>query len=314
MRRLPEAPAIVGALFLLTLLAGCATPQVSALLDQPPSALPARLQLVNTPFFPQDEYQCGPAALAMVMNHAGINITPDALVPQVYLPERQGSLQTEILTATRRQGLVAYVLAPQLVALLREVAAGTPVLVLQNLAFNFAPVWHYAVVVGYDLAREEITLRSGVTRDLVLTLTNFEHTWARSDYWAMVALPPDRLPASAAEDQYVSAAVALERTSASAAQRAYATALTQWPRNLTARIGMGNTAYALHDLRTAETAYRRATNDHPAAADAWNNLAQVLLERGRKEDALPAAERAVALGGPRIAQYRATLEAIKNTR
>jgi tetratricopeptide (TPR) repeat protein len=276
--------------------------------------LPARLQLGNTPFFPQDEYQCGPAALAMVMNHAGINITPDALVPQVYLPERQGSLQTEILTATRRQGLVAYVLAPQLVALLREVAAGTPVLVLQNLAFNFAPVWHYAVVVGYDLAREEITLRSGVTRDLVLTLTNFEHTWARSDYWAMVALPPDRLPASAAEDQYVSAAVALERTSASAAQRAYATALTQWPRNLTARIGMGNTAYALHDLRTAETAYRRATNDHPAAADAWNNLAQVLLERGRKEDALPAAERAVALGGPRIAQYRATLEAIKNTR
>lgn len=309
-----KAPAVAGALFLITLLTGCATPRVTALLAQPPAALPERVQLASTPFYPQELYQCGPAALATVLVQSGVKTTPEALVPQVYLPDREGSLQAEILAATRRHGLVAYPLAPRLEDLLREVAAGTPVLVLQNLTFSFAPLWHYAVVVGYDLPREEITLRSGVTRDLAMTLSNFDRTWARSTYWAMVALPPDRLPVSVAEDTYIAAAIALERATPAAARRAYTTALARWPRNLTAQIGLGNTAYAMKDLAAAETAYRRATWDHPAAADAWNNLAQVLLDLGRKDEALAAAQRAVALGGPRLSRYRATLEAITHPR
>ncbi len=309
-----KAPAVAGALFFIILLTGCATPQVTALLAQPPAKLPERTQLASTPFYPQELYQCGPAALATVLVHAGVAITPEALVSQVYLPDREGSLQAEMLAATRRHGLVAYPLKPQLEDLLSEIAAGTPVVVLQNLIFSFAPLWHYAVAVGYDLPREEITLRSGVTRELVVTLSNFERTWARSAYWAMVALPPDRLPATAAEDTYVAAVIALERASPAAAQRAYATALARWPRNLTARIGLGNTAYAMKDFATAEAAYRQATHDHPSAADAWNNLAQVLLDLGRKDEALTAAQRAVALGGPRLAQYQATLEAVTRSR
>lgn len=291
-------------------MAGCATPQVAALLAQPRATLPERAELAAVPFYPQELYQCGPAALATALVHAGVPTSPEALVSQVYLPGREGSLQAEMLAATRRQGLVAYRLAPRLEDLLREVAEGTPTIVLQNLAFAFAPRWHYALVVGYDLPSEEIILRSGTTRRLVMTLSNFERTWARSGYWAMVALPPERVPASAAEDAYVSAAAALERTSAAAARRAYATALMRWPRNLLARIGLGNTAYAAKDLAAAEAAYRQATHDHPQAGDGWNNLAQVLLELGRQDEALIAARRAVAAGGPRLAQYQATLKAI----
>ncbi|MEW5887697.1 MAG: tetratricopeptide repeat protein [Pseudomonadota bacterium] len=55
---------------------------------------------------------------------------------------------------------------------------------------------------------------------------------------------------------------------------------------------------------------RRATQDHPQAADAWNNLAQVLLEQGRTGEARQAAQRAVRLGGARFRTYRETLEAI----
>jgi tetratricopeptide (TPR) repeat protein len=232
----------------------------------------------------------------------------------VYLPEREGSLQTEMLAAARRQERIAYRLAPRLEDLLQEVAAGTPVVVLQNLAFAFIPRWHYAVVVGYDRTTEEIVLRSGTTRRLVMSLSNFERTWARSDHWAMVAVPPERLPATAAEDTYVAAAVALERVSANAAQRAYAAALSRWPRNFVARIGSGNLAYAMKNFVAAEAAYRQATRDHPEAADAWNNLAQTLLEVGRKDEALDAAQRAVALGGPRLMQYETTLKTIAGAR
>lgn len=299
---------------LLLLLTGCAAPQTVALLKLPPADLPQRVEIEAVPFYPQERYQCGPAALATVLVHAGVNASPEELVPLVYLPARQGSLQAEMLAAARRHGLVAYRLAPRLDDALREVAAGHPVVVLQSLALDFWPVWHYAVVVGYDQGAQEIVLRSGVTQRLVQSWSSFERTWARSGYWAMVALPPQRLPVTAQEKDYVAAATVLEQINPDAARWAYATALERWPRSLPAQIGLGNTAYARGDLAGAEAAYRQAIRDHPQSGDAWNNLAQVLVESGRKAEALVAAQRAVSLGGPRLSRYRATLEAIENAR
>jgi tetratricopeptide (TPR) repeat protein len=306
--------AAAGATLAAALLLGCATPQVSALLAQPPAGLPPRVELSAVPFHPQEDYQCGPAALATTLVHAGVAVTPEELVAQVYLPARKGSLQTEMLAASRRRGLAAYQLAPRLGDLLREVADGTPVIVLQNLGFGFTPVWHYAVVVGYDLPGEEIILRSGTTRRLTMALDSFERSWARGQHWAMLTLPPGRLPATASEDRYLASAAALERVAPAAARRAYATALERWPDNLVARIGLGNAAYALRDFSGAEAAYREATRRHPQSADAWNNLAQALLELARRDEARAAARHAVDIGGPRLAQYQATLRAVSESR
>ena len=306
-------PAVAGVLLLLILLTGCASPQVRTLLEEPPASLPLRAELSAVPFFPQQDYQCGPAALAMAMTHAGVSVLPEALVSQVYLPAREGSLQAEMLAATRRHGLLAYPLAPRLQDLLLEVSAGNPVIVLQNLSLAFAPIWHYAVVVGYDRESEEIILRSGTTRRLAMTLSTFDRTWARSRHWGMVVLQPDRLASTAAEADHIAAAAALERSSPAAAQRAYASALVRWPSNIVARLGLGNAAYAQGKLTEAETAYHQATLEHPQSGDAWNNLAQVRFELGRKNEALAAAQRAVALGGPRAALYRKTLNSISGT-
>lgn len=314
MLRTLKAPALAGALLAIASLAGCATPQLAALVAHRPATLAERVELTDVAFFPQEAYQCGPAALATVLVESGVATSADALVEQVYLPGREGSLQAEMLAAARRHARVAYPLTPQLEDLLQEVAHGTPVVVLQNLAFAFAPLWHYAVVVGYDLPREEIVLRSGTTERLVMTLSNFERTWARGEHWAMVALPPEKLPATAGEERYVAAAVALERVAREAARRAYLTALARWPRNFVARMGLGNAAYAANDFAAAEAAYRQAVHDHPEAADAWNNLAQALLQLGRKRDALAAAKRATDLGGARRAQYERTLKAIAESR
>jgi Flp pilus assembly protein TadD len=54
---------------------------------------------------------------------------------------------------------------------------------------------------------------------------------------------------------------------------------------------------------------RGATEAHPDSGDAWNNLAQALLDLGRRDEARAAAQRAVGIGGPRSANYRSTLEA-----
>ncbi|MEO8717756.1 MAG: PA2778 family cysteine peptidase [Burkholderiales bacterium] len=305
------APAAAGVFILAAaLLAGCAAPQVSALVARRPAGLPGAAEIASVPFFAQQDYQCGPASLAAVLQHAGREATPESLVPQVYLPGRKGSLQAEMLAGTRRQGLVAYPLTPDLEALLGEIAAGNPVLVLQNLALAWFPLWHYAVAIGYDLDERILILRSGVTRRQEMSLDTFEYTWARSGHWAMLALPPERVPVSATEQTYIAAVAALERVHPAAARRAYESALARWPQSLTAELGLGNASYALHDLAAAAAAYRRAAEQHPAAADAWNNLAQALIEQGSRDEALAAARRAVALGGPRLPAYRETLEQI----
>lgn len=301
-----------GFLFLMLLLAsGCATLQTERI-RATSNAFPQPVELTAVPFFPQEEYQCGPAALATVLNWTGVSVTPDQLAQQVYLPERQGSLQLEMIGAARRQGRVPYVLRPELESLFAEVASGNPVLILQNLSFWWYPKWHYAVVVGFDLPRDRIVLRSGREQRHDIPIEIFERTWRRSHYWAMVVLSPDRLPFTAEEIPYLQAVAPLERLARwPEAATAYNTALKRWPKSLAAQIGLGNSRYALGDVSGAEEAFRQATQDHPEAAVAFNNLAQVLADQNRWPDARTAARHAVELGGPQLETYRDTLKQIE---
>lgn len=296
---------------LALILAGCATPQLRDLRHDP-GALPPRAELDAVPFFPQERYQCGPAALATALSAAGAQVTPDGLRPAVYLPGRRGSLQAELLAASRRQGVVPYQLEPELRAVLREVAAGRPVVVLQNLGISWAPVWHYAVVVGYDLRAEHLVLRSGTVRRRIVPLSTFERTWRRGGHWAAVFLPPPELPATARAQPYVRAVAGLEKAGKwRAARDGYRAALRRWPHDLGAGMGLGNALYALGDRRGAAEAFEAVIRRHPDAAEAYNNLAHVLAEMGDLQAAARAARRAVALGGRHGPVYARTLEGIR---
>jgi len=304
---------VSGGFFISALLtSGCATaPLQSDRLLQTAPAFPHPVELHEVPFFPQEQYHCGPAALAMVLNWTDVAATPEALAPQVYLPDRKGSLQLELLAAARRHGRVPYVLRPELESVFAEVASGHPVLVLQNLGLSWYPKWHYAVVVGFDLSRSQIVLRSGLMRRHVLPLHVFERTWRRGNHWAMVVMPPSRLPHTAEPVRYLQAVAAMERLKLwREVAAAYTTAINRWPKNLAAQLGLGNTFYARGDLREAERILRQAVGDHPDSGVAFNNLAQVLAELGRFREAQNTARRAVDLGGPWLESYRETLQQI----
>jgi len=308
-----NAHAFAGVLFLscAALIQGCAswTPQTKELAENRPAGIPGAHELTEVPFFAQSDYQCGPASLAMVMVAAGVKTTPDELVPEVYLPERKGSLQVEMLAAPRRHGLVSYQLAPSYADLIRELAAGTPVIILQNLGIKEG--WHYAVAIGYDWDNGMLQLRSGLNERQELPFAMNEMAWRRSGYWAMVAVPPDRVPASADEQRWLAAIAALERTGQSAAARtAYRTFLVRWPANVNAAIGLANAHYALGELRDAEQVLRQAAQSAPDSVIVLNNLAQVLADQGRYTEALPLVERAAATGGPHADAVNQTRNAI----
>lgn len=264
-------------LALLAGLGGCASSTQLATL---PADWPERVELAATPFFPQAEYQCGPAALATVLGAAGHPVQPSQLVPEVYLPGREGSLQPELIAAARARGVVPYELGATLAEVLGEVAAGRPVLVLQQLGAGPWPSWHYAVVIGYDRPRQRVLLRSGTDERLEQRAAVFEATWARGGRWAIVLLEPGQLPARPDLARYMRAVAPLEAQSALAADAAYRAAVERWPDAPLPALGLGNVAAASGDWRAAERWYRTALVADPTNAAAVNNRAEALQHLG----------------------------------
>jgi tetratricopeptide (TPR) repeat protein len=309
---------VIGALAAVLLLAGCAgTPETARLTQAPPPDVPETVELKAVPFFAQTAYHCGPAALAAALNFTGLSVTPDGIADQVYTEGRTGTLQTEILTASRRNGRIA-IAVHSMQDGFREVANGRPVLILQNLGLEIAPQWHYALLIGFDLKTETAILRSGTTRRLELPIKTLEHTWRRGDFWGVaVAGPEGPVPVTASFGDWLNGAVGLERVGNSeAAATAYATAAVHWSQQAGPFIALGSLYAAKGQLAEAAASLRKALSrtgpdNRPVAL---NNLAYVLMLQERWDEAEAFAEQAVAAGGAFQATARETLKEIRNKR
>lgn len=295
------------------LLSGCA---LGGPVLQNPSqqTIPPQAFLDKVPFFAQEDYQCGPAALAMVMRWNGLQVQPAELVPLAYLPDRRGSLQVGLISASRRLGFLAYPL-PGEDCLLRELAAGHPVIVLQNLGLSWWTKWHYAVVIGYDLNRQEVVLHSGLEANRKVRYATFARTWRRGGSWGLLILPAGRMPACAEQLPYLKAVLGLEQSGHLVESLvALKAADRHWPGSPQVKMALGNALYATKDLHGAVHAFSEATRLAPENGAAFNNLAHVLAELELFNEAEKAAKTAVALGGPRSDIFRQTLDDILQRR
>ncbi len=257
---------------------------------------PRQHELERIPFFPQDRYQCGPASLATVLVQSGVRVTPADLAPLVYIPERRGSLQVELLAATRRYGRLPYVIDPTIHSLVTELQNNRPVLVLQNLGLKNYPIWHYAVVIGYTGKSELFILRSGTTRRRVMPAARFVRTWENANFWGMVVLRPGEMPSRAEPSAYLRATASFEAIAgAQAALPAYRAGSERWPESLVARFGLANGLHSSGQLAEAEVAYRKMLSTRPEYLPALNNLALILADRGCVTSALATVDQAIRI-------------------
>lgn len=302
----------IGSLFFCLFLFACAaTPQSDSLVASIPAALKQPVELSSVPFYSQKDYQCGPAALATVISHQGRDVDLTELTHKVYIPDRKGSLQLELIAAAREYELIPYILATELDTVLREVTAGRPALVLQNLGVSWYPQWHYAVIVGYDLNARELILRSGTAERYRLSLYTFEHTWRRGKRWAMILLKPGELPVAGDDWRYMNAIVGFEQQNNwPLLDKAYQAGLERWTQSRELLMGYGNNLYMQGQLAEALIQYEKVIVYDSDFAAAYNNAGQVYAELGQFQKAEQYVQRAISLGGVHIQQYQSTLSDI----
>lgn len=260
-------------------------------------------RVAGVPFHRQEGFRCGPAAMAMMLGWSGVEITPAQLEGQ-FLGEAKDP-RGRLTESARRYGRFAYPVSG-IEAMLAELKAGHPVLVLENLGVASRPLWHCAVAVGYDGAARSVLLNSGTEAGKAVPVRLLDRLWSDADNWGLVVVRAGDMPATAQQRPFVEAARALEKAGRHwEAVLSYDTALSQWPADGEALMGLGSSLYQLGDAQGAVEAFRASAEVAKDPRPALEALAHVLAELGRRDEALAAAQRAVSISSQPRRRYPA---------
>ena len=254
----------------------------------------------------------------MILEASGIGISDyQELVEQVYLPGKRGTLQVEMLAATRRYRRIPYVIQPRLESLIEELEAGRPVLVLQNLTPLSTPRWHYAVVIGFNRSKNQMILRSGSHYRLTVSAYRFAREWERAENWGFIALRPGELPAGNDATRYLRAVSGFHNVGdTKAVKLAYASSVKRWPEQEVGWIGLAEAQHKEGNLPAAIDTLRRLSLAHPSSVAAFNNLALLLRETGCLSQAQSALHKALDMAraqGRFVQQVEDTRQKIENS-
>jgi ABC-type bacteriocin/lantibiotic exporter with double-glycine peptidase domain len=189
MRRGVQRLCALGATLLI--LPGCAPASLDAVRADVAAGHGA---LVDVPFVVQEDYQCGPAALAMVLGYYGAAVGAEEIARALHLPSLRGTLNLELEFYARRRGFQARAFAGTLDRMKAELRRGRPLIVFQDLGFPGYPVPHFAVLVGYSDRAGVVVLHSGPAAYRVVSYDGFERTWARRRAWTLLVAPGGETP------------------------------------------------------------------------------------------------------------------------
>lgn len=140
--------------------------------------------LKNVPFYPQQEYQCGPSSLAGVMNYHGLNITPEKIADDIFSKSAKGTLGLDMVIYAKNKGVRAMQYAGSLDDLKANINSGYPLIVLVDYGFLFYQHNHFMVIIGYN--DYGILVNSGSADKQFIDTESFVKTWEKTNYWTLL--------------------------------------------------------------------------------------------------------------------------------
>ena len=249
----------------------------------------------NVPMQKWDIKSCGAGALSAVLQHYGDPVSMaewDAKLPKT----RGGVMSIDLVLAARERGFDASLVTGDAGLVDAELRAGRPVILMLQViqapgkGYDF---FHYIVLDGHDPQKNLYRVQFGDGKARWARLDRIEPAWKPTKYATVVIRPAD--PNAKA----LRAAVQLEDEGKYAlAAQGYREILARDPNHLLAWTNLGNAEMRLGRATAAEDAFRKALEIQPEAADTLNNLAWLLYEQKRHDEAEPLARRAAATKAP----------------
>ena len=182
-----RARAVAAVCFALSM-AGCVSADQFLTGEERPLS-PNALYVKQVPFYPQTQYQCGPASLATVLNYWGRHVTPEQIAQEIYRPGMKGTLSLDLWQYAKAQDFQASVRQGSWEFLETQVSRERPIIAFLNLGFRQVPLGHFLVVVGVDPEDKSVIAYSGVEKNQRIPFDRFKEAWEKTNYWSLLIEP-----------------------------------------------------------------------------------------------------------------------------
>lgn len=144
--------------------------------------------ILNVPFFPQEEYQCGPASLASVFNYWEVQADPGEIGKEIFSKSARGTLTIDMMLYAQKKGFYAEQFKGSLEILRSFIDSGIPLIVLVDFGMSVFQMNHFMVVTGYT--NDGLIVHSGKSQNKLLTETTFLSMWEKTHYWTLMIKKP----------------------------------------------------------------------------------------------------------------------------
>jgi tetratricopeptide (TPR) repeat protein len=281
------------ALFALLLVSGCVTVR-----PRSQQTSPGAIVLDETPVRTWGDNTCGSAALATLLNRLGDPVSEEEL-DRIFDKGRNGGVVSlDLIVEARRRGFDAQLLKGNPEMLERSIRRETPAVIMvraADLPGEGRDLFHYIVIDGFDPERNLFAMQFGDGRRRWAAIDRLEEAWDGAGKALFVVAPRGRMPLLDREAVLREAVAEESRGDLDAALERYRRLVADDERDTRAWINIGNVEASRQRTGEAEAAFRRAIALDPGNGDALNNLAWLLLEAGRADEAAPFAARALAV-------------------
>ncbi len=154
---------------------------------------PDAVMIDGVPFFSQEAYQCGPTALAIVMDYwyaktqSGKRVTPEQIAADIYSPSARGVLGIDLELYAGKHGFKTHQYSGSIADLRKNVDLGIPAIIFVDYGFSIYEVNHFMVVTGYT--GDSVIVNSGKRENRSIADGELEKIWKKNRYWTLVLKP-----------------------------------------------------------------------------------------------------------------------------
>lgn len=151
--------------------------------------------LSGVPFYRQEDFQCGPAALATVVNYwrarsaSGNSVTPESIAQEIYSPTAKGVLGMDLELYAKRHRFSSNQYSGSISDLRKLIDQGIPPIIMVDYGFLSIQVNHFIVVTGYTA--NGVLANTGREENQSIGERRLESIWKKTGYWTLVLKPLD---------------------------------------------------------------------------------------------------------------------------